>query len=82
MGWSGKNEGSTSLANFYGILTHINGVQVKVTPWMEVNGNSVVDTTDGKEALASAVNALLTDPDFTFVGAGLNYEPDNEVYTP
>lgn len=82
MGWSGKNEGSTSSADFYCTFTHINGTVIKIQPWNEANGNAIIDTADGKEALEAAVTALLADSDLTLTFAGLSYSPDTESYTP
>jgi len=74
--------GSTARAQFVGTLNHTNGLQVRIEVYEEVNGFGPVDTTDGKAAFSAAIDAVMTDTDFTLASAAAVYSPDGENYTP
>lgn len=81
MGWS-ADPASTSIATFSGWVTHANGQKVRVQVDDQVSPGGPVNTVDGKEAMEAAINAILTDTDFTLDSASLLYRGDGENYTP
>lgn len=81
MGWT-PQPGNHDTATFSFSVQHVNGLYVRISLSSDESAD-VVPTTEGKAAFEAALNALLTDTDFTLLAAGLSYWlRDSETYTP